>query len=88
MTVLELALEEVSEREEGTDGLVELRFKLVGAGRGLLDEAEKATVNLFIANVHSLTLTLNLLLHLVNLRDETRQVDVAHSEKANLWLLF
>lgn len=41
MTVLELALEEVSEREEGTDGLVEFRFKFVGAGRGLLDEAEK-----------------------------------------------
>ena len=41
LTVLEFALEEVSDKEEGTEGRVEapLRFRFVGGGLGLRDDA-------------------------------------------------
>ena len=44
LTVLEFALEEVSDKEEGTEGRVEapLRLRFVGGGLGLRDDAKIA----------------------------------------------
>lgn len=46
--MLELALEEVSDKEEGTEGRVEvaLRLRFVGGGRGLLDAARNIFISL------------------------------------------